>query len=91
MIENRLIYFSRTVSKSSSYWVALYYSNRVYIYCNEVLIQELLDYFDNNLENNFENNAWNLEHNAEKSQEILNRIMQRIMSIIITSALLSLL
>ena len=32
------------------------------ILCNKVSFQELLNYFDNDLENN----AWNLEHNVEK-------------------------
>ena len=85
IFKHMLIYFNRTVS-TLSWWVALYYSNRVANYCNKVLFQELLDCFGNDLENNFENNAWNFEHNTEQLQEILNWIMQRIMSKI-TSAL----
>ena len=55
------------------------------MFCNKVLLWELLDNFDNDLDNNFENNAQKLEHNVDELQEILNRIMQGIANTI-TSA-----
>ena len=43
---------------------ALYYSNRGFIYYNNLSLQELLDHFHNIHRKMFENNAWNLEHMA---------------------------
>ena len=53
IIENKLIYFNRTVSKSSSQQVALCHYNRVIINCNKVSIHELPDCFNTDLEITF--------------------------------------
>ena len=76
-----------TLIEQSLNYLALHYSNRVDMPCNNISFQILVDYFDNAHENNFENNAWYLKHNADKLLEIQNRVMQGIVSII-TSALL---
>ena len=52
IIENRLIYFKRTVAKTLNLWVPLNYSNRVVMHCNKVSFQALVECFDNDLENN---------------------------------------
>ena len=83
-IENRFIYFNRTVSNILNLWVCyITLTEQSCISMKYISLQALLAMacFDNDLYNNLENNAWDLEHNVEKLQEILNRIMQRIMSI----------
>ena len=54
VIENRLIYFNRTVIKL----LTLHCSNRVDMPHTNISFQVLVDYFNDNVhENNFENNA----------------------------------
>ena len=63
---NGLIYFNRAVSKLLNQQFTLYYYNGVVIHRNEVLFQELLDCFTNDLENKHEiRRIWKITGNSE--------------------------
>ena len=60
-----LINTNGTVSYDSANCMAeciTYKSNRVFIYSNNLSLQELLDHFYNIHRENFDNNTWNLEY-----------------------------